>query len=146
MTTIIATKQSLFSDSQLNAGNYHLPVIKLFQHPMDGIFATAGDSRLTETFERAFLAGKVPDISDATESESFEAVLLDSTGLYYFDKFFARYKTVAEFVAIGSGALVAKSWLREGASPEEALEKVIAVDPDSGGNIQCLSLPKSKRK
>ncbi len=131
----------MVADSQLNTGDVTIPVAKLFALPGGGVLGTAGDSRLTELFERAVRGGARPEISDAGEDESFQAVLLDQSGLYYYDKFFARYEVKnADFVCIGSGGMVAKSWMLSGASPEKALKKVMQVDPGTGGEIQRMEL------
>ncbi len=149
VTTIVATRRAMYSDSQLNTGDVAIPVIKLFRIPGGGLLGTAGDSRLTELFERAMRAGQRPEIPDAGEDEYFQGVLVDRTGLYYFDKFFARYQVHnADFVCIGSGGMVAKSWMLAGATPEEAMKKAMQVDPQTGGAVQSLGLssPSVRRK
>ncbi len=147
MTTIIATRSALYADSQLNMGDATIPVVKLFALPGGGILGTAGDSRLTELFERAARDGLPPEIPDAGEDECFQGVILDKSGLYYFDKFFARYEICdADFVCIGSGGMVAKSWMLAGATPEDAMKNVMRVDPQTGGAIQSLPLRPPRRK
>lgn len=134
MTIIVATCDRLVADSRLVGGEgcYHT-VCKIFRRKKDrALFATAGDSRLTDRFERALRAGKEPAPPDAESEEEFEAAILARDGLILVDSNFAHFQVSEGVVILGAAWKVAKSWILNGATPEDAVRRVIEVDEGCG--------------
>ena len=78
MTIAIVVADMIVADSRLCGaiGQRPLTVGKIFHRKGGGIFTTAGDSRRTAHFEKAFSVGKDPDPLEVQDDESFDAALL----------------------------------------------------------------------
>lgn len=141
MTIIIATREFIATDSRLVDDNNPLTVGKIFKKRGGGLFATAGDSRRTHAFEKALKSGKAPPDLEILEDENFEAVLLTPKGeLHVFDSNFAGFQVAEPWVVCGSGHLVAKSWMINGADVVTAIRRVIQVDKNCGYPIVVVPL------
>lgn len=142
MTIIVATRDRIVADSRLVGGdNCYNTVCKIFRRRRDrALFATAGDSRLTDAFERAHRAGKIPEALEAREDEDFEGVILSKDRLELVDKNFASFDVGEHYVILGSSWMVAKSWILNNATPEDAVRRVIEVDAHCGFPIVVAPL------
>lgn len=145
MTTIVATKDAIYADSLLTIGDESMNCTKVFSGK-GCIYASAGDSRLTNIFDEAMKAGKPIGPEVVGEDESFQGVVINKDGLFYYDKNFSKYQINDPFIAIGSGSYVAKSWLLSGASPIEAICKAAQVHNDTGGPVQKIVFKPTRRK
>jgi hypothetical protein len=152
MTIVVATQDRMVSDSRLTYGATHYDVGKIFRLPDGGLMATAGDGRLTHPFEKANMAAEEPEPQEDGSGE-FEGVILrkDSTLILY-DEAYSPSVLGNPYVVIGSSQATgaALSWLKHGASAEEAVAKAIEVDNSCGGRIVTVMLhekpPKKARR
>ena len=68
--------------------------------------------------------------------EEVEAFVLTKAGkIWHYDSSLTPYEIQDEFSAIGSGTQAAMAAMHMGATPREAVEIAIKVDPRSGGTI-----------
>jgi ATP-dependent protease HslVU (ClpYQ), peptidase subunit len=139
MTTVVATRTSLYSDSRFSFSGAHFNSRKLFQvgDSLLGISGHVGDNlKFVEWFR-----SKNPDVSpEFSEDNSFDAIELSPEGLFVWDSSLQRMEVLDPFIAVGSGYMAALSALHLGASPEVAIETACKVDRASGGPLQVLHL------
>lgn len=143
MTIVVATRDRMVSDSRLSFGDTNYEVGKIFRMPDGGLLATAGDGKLTYPFEKCFLVGKEPDPVEAEDDQDFEGVILRPDGvLILYDKAYSPNALGNPYVAIGGGQATgaALSWLKHGATPEEAVARAIEVDTGCGGPVVTVML------
>jgi hypothetical protein len=143
MTIIVATRDFIAADSRLSFGDddASLTVGKIFKRRGGGLFATAGDSRLTNAFEEAMKAGRRPKPLEVLEDECFEAVLLTpQRELICYDVNFAPFPFGEAWLALGGPRQVARSWLMNGADPVGAIRRCIEVDRGCGFPILIAHL------
>lgn len=143
MTIIVATRDRMVSDSRLSYGESHYEVGKIFRLKDGSLMATAGDGRLTYTFEKACLIGIEPELPERQDDEEFEGVVLKPDGtLTLYDDAYSPNVVGNPFVVIGSSqAAGAAIWrLKHDASPEEAVAAGIEVDNSCGGRIVTVML------
>lgn len=146
MTVALILPDRIVSDSRLSFGDTNHTVGKIFRTLDGGLYVTAGDSRLTSTFERFMKAGTDPGSIDAKDDEAFEAALLKPDGrIVIYDTYFSSFLIGDSWTAIGSGSDVARSWYMNGASPEEAIKKVCEVRNDCGLPTVTVFLKEKKR-
>lgn len=149
MTVALILKDRIVSDSRLNWGDTHHTVGKIFRRKDGALFTTAGDSRLTYSFERQMMAGDSPEPPEFRENadEEFEGVVLLPNGqIVTYDENFSPSNIAEDFTAIGSGGDVARSWLLAGLDPEKCIEKVFEVRNDCGPPVVTVMLRDGKSK
>lgn len=150
MTTIVGTRTAVYADSLITIGGESFNAKKIFKTRSGIIYASAGDSRLTDAFEAQMKAGAetiVKPGKDGEKEESFEGIVLHPDGtLIYYDDNFAPMFVMGDFICAGSGGMVARSWMLEGAPPDVAIEKASKVDNATGGPVQCIAIKSNKRK
>ena len=147
MTTIAASVKhgTMAADSKCVFGDMHFPVTKIFKLPDGSLLGTAGTALYTAPFEAAMLAGKVYVPTEPVTSDTdFAALHLKKDGLYIFDNSFHADKVEHGVCAIGTGGMIAFSYLLGGAAPSEAVEKACQVDNNSGLPVHVETL-KGKR-
>lgn len=145
MTVALILPDRIVSDSRLSGDTDHT-VGKIFRTPRGDLYVTAGDSRLTSLFERSLNAGLDPHPVDPRDDESFEAALLKKDGrIVVYDTYFSSFLIGETWTAIGSGADVARSWYMNGATPEEAVQRVCEVRTDCGPPVVTVFLKEKKR-
>lgn len=148
MTTIAASVKHgvMVSDSKVTYSNNFYTTRKIFTIKR-GLLGTAGDIQLTSPFEVAILAGQLPvRPAEADKEASFDGLLLTHDGIVVFDEYYNEIPIYESFAAIGSGASVALSWLINGATPQEAIERACEVDDASGLPVQVEMLTKRTKK
>lgn len=136
------------SDSQItysseDAGSRKHACKKLFRKRAFGydvIIATAGEGAPGMIFFDWYgKKSKPPAILADTD---FVCLVLDSDGLWEFDKYCRAEKIEELFYAIGTGGNVALGAMHRGASAREAVEIAKLVDPYTGGEVVTMSLKK----
>lgn len=142
MTTIAANLKEMGSDSQLTWGGTLYEVSKIFRVKA-GLLGTAGHVELCSPFEEAMRLGKPPKRPEGVREEvTFAAILLTPHGLILFDDFYNPMPVRDGVAAIGTGADVALSWLKHGATLRQAIERACEVDHNSGLPVVVESLTK----
>lgn len=149
MTIIVATRDRIVSDSKLVYGESAYEVGKIFRLKDRSLMATAGDGRLTHAFETALCADEAPEPQESKDDESFEGVVLRPDGaLVLYTDSYSPYVVGNPHVVIGSDAAAgaAMSWLKHGATAEEAVARAIEVDASCGGRIVTVMLHEAPKK
>lgn len=137
MTTICASRQhgQMAGDTRLNIGAVYAPTKKVFE--VNGrLVGAAGLSIHCNAFIDWLNGGDKPDFED----ESFEALVLDHEGLWYYEADCHPMKIERDFHAIGSGSQAAIAALMCGKPPKRAVEIACQIDNHSGKPIDVLSL------
>lgn len=146
MTTIIAVKGAMYSDSKVTLGKgYSYPTTKIIKTKgmLVGAAGHAGDcSRFLDWAHDEFRAKSKPKFEAVSGSDdAIDGLIVKSDGIYYFcPEYPFPEKINSEFYGIGSGSKGARAAMLMGASPERALEIAILVDDYSGYPIQMLTL------
>lgn len=144
MTVALILRDRILADSRLNDENQPLTVGKIFKRKGGGLFVTAGDSRLTYSFERAMCRGKEPvavDYEDDEDDEEFDGALLTKDrAIVVYDKNFAPFLVSEPWVALGSAYDVVRSWMLHDADPVDAMRRAIEVDRQCGFPIVVAHL------
>lgn len=145
MTTIVATRKGIWSDSRVSLDHLNLayPAVKIGRGK-DCVFGAAGNggdcSKFLAWAEEGF-KGKEPTWSCKNSSDDYMiALVVKPDGVYFFHPNDVLEKIELDSFAIGSGGKPARVAMLLGKTPEEAIELAIAVDPGSGGPIQHLPL------
>ncbi len=147
MTTIAASVKhgSMASDSKCVFGDIHFPVTKIFRLPDGSLLGTAGASTYTIPFETAMREGRVYAPTESPNGEAdFAALRLSKDGLYMYDSSFAAEKVLHGVCAVGTGNMIALSYLLDGASPSLAVEKACRVDNNSGLPVQSKKIKSTR--
>lgn len=139
MTTIVATRTLMVSDSRISEGNSHFHSPKLFRVD-DSILGLAGDWEDALKFLEWFTAGADPNATPEYEENTFDALELNHSGLYAWDKGLHRVTILNQHHAVGSGAQAALGALFMGATPEQAIEAASQIDMFTSGPIQMFNL------
>ena len=136
MTCIACTLKEMAGDSRITGDTLH-NVDKLFRHGTS-VFGVAGDwETCLEFIDFITKKGAVkPAMGDA----SFEAMELRPDGIWLWGKSLRPYKLNGEFHAIGGGAQGAKTAMRIGLTPEQAVDAVSKDCESVGGPILVLPL------
>lgn len=144
MTTIAADLNGMAADSKCCFGDIHFPVAKIIRLKDGSLLATAGTATYTGPFEAAMLAGETPKLKEDSPDTDFAALHLTKAGLFVYDCSWHPDRVLSGHCAIGTGAMVAMSYLLNGASPSVAVERACEVDNNSGLPVQT-ELLKGKR-
>ena len=147
MTTIAASVKHgcMAADSKCIFGDIHFPVVKIFRLPDGSLLGTAGSALYTAPFEAAMKAGQVyVPIEQVTSDTDFAALHLRKDGLYLFDESFHADRIEHGVCGVGTGGMVALSYLLNGFTPAEAVARACEVDNNSGLPVHTENL-KGKR-
>ena len=143
MTTILATRSAIYSDSNVDDGGTIFTSPKIFR-VRNKLVGCAGHSGMVQAFMAALKAGrklKLPSLLDAKEDErSFNALVVDAKGIWHFDDGFTSDLVLDEFMATGTGDDAARSTIMADATPEQAIEIACKCDGGSRPPVQVLYL------
>lgn len=137
MTTIACNLEGMASDSKCVFGETFFQCEKIIRLPDGSLLATAGTDIYTKPFINKMMAGEVPDVLDPPDTTDkpdpdFAAIHLTREGLFIYDDSYSSTKVISGKFAIGTGGMVAISWLLNGATPQQAVERACEVDNNSG--------------
>lgn len=137
MTTIAANLKSLCSDTFSTTSVIGYQVTKVLRVG-DAIVGCAGSTYKCEAFLSWFgKGGRAPKFSNI---DRFEALLLDSTGLYVFHNDLTRERLIKGFHAIGSGQQYAIGAMAANATPKKAVLIAAQYDPFSKAPVETFVL------
>lgn len=145
MTTIACDLNGMAADSKCVFGDINFPIGKIFRLPDGTLLATAGTAAYTAPFEQAMKEGKVPELKPDADSD-FCAIHLTKDGVFAYDCSYHPDRVLSGKCAIGTGAQVAMSWLLNGATPQQAVERACEVDNNSGLPVQYEPLKPNARR
>lgn len=146
MTTIVAVKGSLLSDSKVTLGKgYSYPATKIIKVKgmLVGAAGHAGDcSRFLEWAADGFTNKSRPKFEcPSGHDDAIDGLIVKEDGIYFFCPEYPFPERInADFYAIGSGSKAARAAMLMGADPEQALAIAMQVDDFSGPPIQILKL------
>lgn len=137
MTTVAANRKMMAADSQATGGDgSRMGCVKL--HKIGKlIVGFCGSLSDGHRFIDAMKAGE--DV-DGGLDESFGALILSSSGLWYYENSLHPIKVVDKFIAIGSGASAAMGAMHMGADPKKAVKIAAKCDSYTGGRVRCLEV------
>lgn len=146
MTTIVATPQALYSDSNVTDGTAVFSAQKIYR--LRGkLVGCAGDGPMIGFFLDAFKRGTKrvkmsPEYkaSIPEDERDFSALIVDEHGMWHLDNTFTADLVQELFMAVGTGADAARGAMMAGATPEEAIEIACKIDSASRGPVQALFL------
>lgn len=141
MTTIAADRTCMAADTRI-CGDVISSVRKLVVLK-GSIIGCAGDMEAIRPFFEWALAGfPKRGRPTFTAETSFEALQLDCTGLWVWERSLTRYVLEDEFHAIGSGAMAAKAAMALGKKPAEAIRIASMFDEATGNGVTVEKLEK----
>jgi hypothetical protein len=140
MTTIAANRVCIAADTRVT-GDVITSVRKLIVLP-HSIFGCAGDMEAIRLFVDWATAGFPQKRRPNFGESAFEALELDQTGIWVWERTLTRYVLEDDFHAIGSGAMAAKVAMYLGKTPAEAIEIASRFDEATGGKIHVEGLKK----
>ena len=156
MTTIAANRECLAADTRVVNGSsyYHAP--KIFRVG-NSLIGTAGDGFACLAFLDWFKSERrnpqtLHKMFGETDRDAIWCVQLDASGIYFWNGWGYPEKILDDYFAIGTGGMAALEAMRHGLTPEEAVNRAIAHDENSGPPIQVEwllppeLLPKKKRR
>lgn len=150
MTTILATHDAIYSDSNVDFDGAVFSSDKIFRF-RGKLVGCAGDSDMIEAFQNAMKAGRKPKVPplipgiDASD-RSFNALVVDKDGqIWHYDSNFSGDVVREEFMGVGSGGSLARAAMKAGATPEDAIRIACEIDSGSRLPVQCLLLHPEKR-
>ena len=147
MTTIAASVKHgcMAADSKCVFGDAYFRINKIFRLSDGSLLGTAGAAIYTAPFEEAMKAGKRYEFKEPLTSDiDFAALHLTKQGLFVFDNSFHADKIEDGYFAVGSGGMIAYSYLIDDCHPSVAVEKACRVDVNSGLPVHTETL-KGKR-
>lgn len=146
MTTIVATRKGIYSDSRVSLEHLGIdyPTIKI-SRGKDCVVGAAGNggdcSRFMEWAKEGFKGKEPVWYSKQTSADDYVAgLVVRDDGIYIWAPGDPLERIEADFFSIGSGGKPARVALLLGKTPEEAIELAILVDPGSGAPVQTLLL------
>jgi hypothetical protein len=137
MTTVVATRDALYADSQASFGDSFFESKKLYRIK-DSILGISGTSTASRKFLKWFETRD--NCLEFNEDDSFTTLELSPNGLFMWDHNLTPIEILSQHMAIGSGHMAALAALHLGSSPEVAIETACKLDPHSGGPLQVLHL------
>jgi ATP-dependent protease HslVU (ClpYQ) peptidase subunit len=141
MTTILASKKHrvMVGDSYASGGGSGFSTIKVFNIG-DRLVGFCGNLTHGLKFIEWLKHGTaITNVYDK-EEHTFEALVMDSTGIHYYDNELISAEVMEDIYAIGSGAPYALGAIDAGASPKKAVEIAANRDDGSGHPIVVLRL------
>ena len=142
MTTIVATKDAIYSDSNVVDGTAVFKAVKIFRI-RGKLVGCAGDNLMITAFLDQMRKGvkKLRPPKDAPPDEKdFSGLVVDASGIHHYDSSFTEDVVLEPFMAVGTGGDAARGALHAGASPELAVEIACQIDSGSRGPVQTLQL------
>ena len=145
MTTIIGTRQGIYSDSQVTTGAlpYLAEKIIIIDRTVIGC---SGDCTAIEKFLVWYADPDNVDDPEYDEFEDFAALTLNENGLFFWCAAFGPDKVIGKSMSIGSGSMVADTAMHLGKTPEEAIKIACKLDMYSSLPVQTQLLHKGKKK
>ncbi len=149
MTTICANRRVMAADTRVSGGAGPMyNTLKIFRIG-DAIVGMCGNVEHTTKFLAWFRKecphDEVP-IGAGEDDESFAALVLRPSGLYYYADCCEPDRIHENFYAIGSGSGPAASAMAFGKTPAQAVRHAMKFDHCTGGKITELFLePKQKK-
>lgn len=142
MTTIATDGKTVAADGRITADFIDSDEAIKIVEIRGEIVGTRGDCDLGEAYLDWVSAGSdpdhKPDVPEEWDADFFEALHVSRLGVFYVGgRNFAKIKMEAP-MAIGSGGVLARTAMRLGKTPKEAVEFAITLDPHSGGKITEL--------
>lgn len=146
MTTVVATKDALYADSNVVDGNSVFKAQKIYRI-RGKLVGCAGDQPMIDFFLDAFRRGtkrvRMPAEKRAAIPEGdrdFSALIVDEEGIWHLDQNYSMDLVQEPYMAVGSGGDAARGAMAAGATPEQAVEIACQIDSNSRGPVQRLYL------
>ena len=138
MTTIVATRYLMAADTKTVVGESWFYGPKMYRVGR-AVIGCAGDSTAIEKFLAWYKKprGKRPEFKD---SESFNALVLTTAGLYHVDESLTLDPIHDDYFAVGTGAIAALVAMDCGLSPVEAIEAAARRDLNTGGKVETMEV------
>lgn len=146
MTTIVATREAFYSDTRATRGNGFFNTRKIFSK--DGFLVAASGSSAAglKFMEWLFGGQQASEMPEFEEDEWFTALVLDPDGIIaIWEKSLAPILMLDDYYAIGSGSDYARGAMEAGASPQEAIEIAMRLDPGSGGQVDVVRAQQARK-
>jgi hypothetical protein len=144
MTTIASNRECMAGDTRLT-GDVIASVQKIRRFGTR-IIGCAGDMVCITVFWDWAAAGFPQKRKPVMPEGSFDALELDESGLWAWDRALCRYPYRDAYHAIGAGAMAAKTAMLLGKTPEESIAIAAAFSESTGGDVQVEMLKPKKRK
>ncbi len=143
MTTVAAKNGEMVADTQCT-GDYTLRVQKIFRLQDGGVVGMAGNPARGYAAAQWMAAGEQ---GDPPKMKGASLLILRPDGsLWVADDELPAFPLLDKEAAIGSGAAMAMTAMRAGASAGEAVRQVAKLDPYTSDPIQILKIePVPKR-
>lgn len=141
MTTIVADfeKKQMAADSKISYSNRSYMSDKMFRTENGTIFGVAGNVDEGIAFVNWYLGGRIGDKPEFDSSdESFEALLMNSEGLFHCTHHGIMSKVKNNSFAIGSGAEYALGAYRAIGDLRRSVEIACEMDSGSGGDVVLM--------
>lgn len=134
MTTIVATKQAIYADTQCT---YSVPFnVNKIARIGDSIYAGAGDmDDLQRFFSWRRDGGDRPVFEDG-----IDIIEVCSEGIFLWGKKFVRLHVDEEVYSVGSGSQFAMGALAMGATPKQAIGVAAKLDSETGFKVNVVKL------
>jgi ATP-dependent protease HslVU (ClpYQ) peptidase subunit len=148
MTTIIADskRKIMVSDSKCTYGDTHFRMQKIYQMPDGTLIGFSGSVSEATKFVNWWIDGANIANKPNFGEESFDALVLDDSGINLWDSNLIKIRIIQDFFAVGSGAQFALGALRAGADPVRAVEIAAQEDNNSGLPIDSVTYVRLDRK
>lgn len=142
MTTIAIRDGIMAADTSVWEGCYRGSKQKIVRTSLGHLFATCGDSGITERLAKWIEDGESEDrLPRIVEKTDFAALVLYRDGsVGHYTERFMRSMIDGPFFALGSGNEFALGAMAMGASAEKAVEIACQFDPWSRGPVQVERL------
>lgn len=142
MTTIIANRKMIVSDSKITIGDTAIEGPKLYRRN-GAVIATAGDTSAGNKFLEWYGTNGIrPKLK---KKHTLQVLVLTKAGLTYWDEDFEPVEISSPVYAIGTGGALAIMAVNHfGCSLEDAVRAACSTDENSGGAIQVMHLKAPK--
>lgn len=128
MTVVVATRELMVADTLCCHGNVRSTSHKIHRISHNEIVGVAGDFSSGLKFVEWYRTKEPADFSDL----SFDALVLNESGLFHYDNNLIPMPIMEPFYAIGSGADFAIAALDLGKSPVDAVKLACKWDISCG--------------
>lgn len=136
MTTIIATKQGIYSDTLCS---YTVPFkVSKIAKIGKSVYAGAGAADDLHRFFDWVRSGGGDDVP--AFEEAIDILECAPDGIFLYGKKFVRLRLEEEIYSIGSGCQYAMGALAMGATPEQAMEVAARLDPQTALPMEYVKL------
>jgi ATP-dependent protease HslVU (ClpYQ) peptidase subunit len=142
VTTIAVNRKMMACDSKVTFGNEFATCSDKVVRIGNELLGCAGDTAAILKFLEWFKTkGDQPEMDD---SEKWEIVLLNKSGIYLYINSFACFRICDPIYTAGSGGMAARAAMLCGKSPTEAVRIAIKCDNSSGGPVRTFQLADTK--